>query len=135
MNEDPLPEPPTDHEEVHFDLAGLVGIRELVAGRARAQGLTGERAEDLVLAVHELAANSVRHGGGSGTFRLWCEGTALVCEVSDKGWITDPLAGHRKPAVDQCGGRGLWLVHELCDAVLMRSSEAGTSIQVRMSPP
>ena len=86
-----------------------------------------------MLAVHELATNSVRHGGGHGTCRLWRDGTALVCEVSDHGWITDPMAGRRRPAADQPGGRGLWLVNQLCDAVELRSSPAGTVVRVRMS--
>jgi anti-sigma regulatory factor (Ser/Thr protein kinase) len=86
-----------------------------------------------VLAVHELATNSVRHGGGRGTCRLWRDGAALVCEVSDRGWITDPQAGRRRPAADQPGGRGLWLVHQLCDAVELRTSPSGTVVRVRMS--
>jgi len=83
--------------------------------------------------VHELATNSVRHGGGHGTCRLWRDGTALVCEVSDRGWITDPQAGRRRPTADQPGGRGLWLVNQLCDAVELRSSPDGTVVRVRMS--
>jgi anti-sigma regulatory factor (Ser/Thr protein kinase) len=128
-----LPVPPVDRVEVEFELDGLAGIRDLVADRAKLCGLDATRAEDLVLAVHELAANSVRHGGGRGTFRLWRDGDALVCEVSDRGWITDPMAGRRRPNTDQPGGRGLWLVNQLCDVVELRSSPAGTVVRVRMS--
>jgi anti-sigma regulatory factor (Ser/Thr protein kinase) len=118
---------------VDFGPDGLAGLRALVAARALAFGLARARAEDLVLAVHELATNSVRHGGGHGTCRLWREGTSLVCEVSDRGWITDPLAGRRRPPVDQPGGRGLWLVNQLCDVVEVRSSPGGTVVRVCMS--
>ena len=43
------------------------GLRHLVAARARAAGLGRVRGEDIVLAVNEIATNSIRHGGGSGT--------------------------------------------------------------------
>ncbi len=50
-----------------------------------------------MLAVNELAANSVRHGGGRGELHVWHEDDALVCEVRDAGCITDPLAGRHIP--------------------------------------
>ena len=40
-----------------------------------------------MLAVDELAANSIRHGGGRGVVRLWTEDGALVCDVRDRGSI------------------------------------------------
>ncbi|MFC0429338.1 ATP-binding protein [Kutzneria buriramensis] len=116
-----------------FGPDGLAGLRALVTARALACGLARTRTEDLVLAVHELATNSVRHGGGRGRCRMWREGTALVCEVSDRGWITDPLAGRRRPPADQPGGRGLWLVNQLCDVMEVQSSPDGTVVRVRMS--
>lgn len=124
---------PDGHDQVEFELDGLALLRGLVAARAQAYGLAKARAEDLVLAVHELATNSVRHGGGRGTCRLWRDGAALVCEIRDRGWITDPMAGRRRPAVDQPGGRGLWLVNQLCDAMELTSSPDGTVIRVWMS--
>jgi anti-sigma regulatory factor (Ser/Thr protein kinase) len=125
--------PPDGSDQVDFGPDGLTLLRNLVAARAAAYGLAKAKAEDLVLAVHELATNSVRHGGGSGTFRLWRDGAALVCEISDRGWITDPLAGRRRPAADQPGGRGLWLVNQLCDEVELTTSPAGTVIRVWMT--
>jgi hypothetical protein len=37
----------------------------------------------LVLAVDEVATNSLRHGGGRGTLRIWRDADAVVCEVRD----------------------------------------------------
>jgi anti-sigma regulatory factor (Ser/Thr protein kinase) len=130
--EQELPAPPAERYEAEFGPDDLARLRDVVADQATVCGLAG-RGEDLVLAVHELAANSVRHGGGFGTLRVWRDGSALVCEVSDRGWITDPLAGRRRPGLEQLGGRGLWLVNQLCDAVELRSSPAGTVVRVRMS--
>jgi anti-sigma regulatory factor (Ser/Thr protein kinase) len=127
------PDGRTDLAEVDFGPDGLARLRDVVAALANACGLARARVEDLVLAVHELATNSVRHGGGRGTCRLWREGAKLVCEVSDRGWITDPMAGRRRPATDQLGGRGLWLVNQLCDAMELRSSPDGTVVRVWMS--
>ncbi|HEY1450507.1 MAG TPA: ATP-binding protein, partial [Solirubrobacteraceae bacterium] len=88
--------------------------------------------EDFVLAVNELATNSVQHGGGGGMLRVWQEPGALVCDVRDRGFIEDPLAGRRRPPIDQYGGRGLWLVNRLCDLVQIRSSPSGTVVRVHM---
>lgn len=117
---------------IRFELSGLAELRELVASWASTLGFDDDKADDLVLAVHELAANSVRHGGGCGTFRMWSEDGSLVCEVGDRGWITDLSIGCKLPDPDQHGGRGLWLVRELCDEVELRSSKEGTVIRVRM---
>ncbi|WP_225978167.1 anti-sigma factor RsbA family regulatory protein [Gandjariella thermophila] len=131
--EQPLPEPPPAREELAFTGADLSAVRRAVARMAERAGLTGDRSTELVLAVDELATNSVRHGGGGGVLLLWCEGGALVCEVRDRGHIADPLVGRRRPLRDQPDGRGLWLVNELCDLVQLRSSQAGTVVRVRVA--
>jgi two-component sensor histidine kinase len=68
-----------------FDTAALAGLREAVLGYATACGMPGDRAIDVMLAVHELAANAVRHGPGHGQLRLHVTASTLRCEVSDPG--------------------------------------------------
>ena len=46
-------------------------------------GLPDERAGEVVLAVHELAANVICHGGGKGRLRVWQPAGALHCQVDD----------------------------------------------------
>ena len=41
------------------------------------------RAADVVLALHELAANAVRHGAGAGRLRIWPRAAAWLCQVED----------------------------------------------------
>jgi anti-sigma regulatory factor (Ser/Thr protein kinase) len=132
---DPLGPRGAPLEEFAFGGPDLAEIRRLVAGCARAAGLDAERGEDTVLAVNELATNSVRHGGGSGTLRIWQEAGALVCEVADGGHIEDPLVGRRRPRSVQVGGYGLWLTHQVCDLVQVRSGELGTTVRVHMRAP
>ncbi|HEX6601792.1 MAG TPA: ATP-binding protein, partial [Solirubrobacterales bacterium] len=61
------------------------------------------------------------------------EGDELVCEIHDFGLIEDPLIGRERPPADQIGGRGLWIVNQLCDLVQVRSGEKGTFVRLRMS--
>ena len=68
-----------------FDRDSLYGLREAAAAHAAQAGLSEGRVTDLVLAVHELASNAVRHGAGHGRLRAWNTGEALRCEVTDDG--------------------------------------------------
>ncbi len=125
-----LPAPRAQVEELAFASATLARLRHAVAVWARAQGLGDDRTEELVLAVDELASNSVRHGGGSGTLRCWRDGESLLCEVEDAGYIQAPLIGRRRPQPEACSGRGVWLVNQLCDLVQIRSSPTGSVVRV-----
>ena len=129
---EPLPDPPPDATEVAFDGETLVAVRALVAARAADAGLDAARAGDLVLAVHELATNSVRHGGGDGVLRIWRDPHTLICEVRDAGGIVHPLAGRERPVSGRPGGHGLWLINQVCDLVQARSFADGGVVRLHM---
>ena len=129
----PLPQPSTDAQAIAIMPAGLTAMRAVVARRAQRAGLSPQRCEDLVLAVNELATNSIRHGGGAGTLTIWETPAALVCEVADGGHIADPLAGRILPEPGQIGRYGLWLVNQLCDLVEQRTLPHGNLVRVSMS--
>ncbi|HET7574330.1 MAG TPA: anti-sigma factor RsbA family regulatory protein [Solirubrobacterales bacterium] len=129
-----LPPPRDTADLLRFGLADLALVRERVRAAAGAAGLRREPTEDLVTAANELAANSVMHGGGTGTLRLWREDQRLLVEVTDAGTIEQPLAGRLRPQLDQEGGRGLWLANRLCDLVQVRSGEAGTTVRLHALP-
>jgi anti-sigma regulatory factor (Ser/Thr protein kinase) len=93
-------------------------------------GLPAEKVEVLELAASELATNSVRHGGGTGTVAMWLETGAAVVEFSDSGRVTDLLTGRLTPSLEQEGGRGVFLVNQLCDLVQLRSSAGGTTVRL-----
>jgi anti-sigma regulatory factor (Ser/Thr protein kinase) len=129
----PLPNPAVEPAELLFTREDLALVRMFAGERAAAEGLGEGRLSDLVLAINELATNSMRHGGGRGLLSVWRENGTLLCEVQDRGRITDPLAGRERAPDRRGGGRGLWLVNHLCDLVQVRSSEAGNVIRLHMS--
>jgi len=131
--EDPLPEPHTTVHGMPFGESMIDAVRSAVDRHAARAGLPKRRREDLVLAVNELAANSIRHGGGYGRLRLWSEDDRVVCEVRDRGAIKDPLAGRRRPKPRQPSGYGLWLANQVCDLVQVRSLSTGGVVRVHMS--
>lgn len=127
---DPLPDPPPGTTAMEFASGPLEPLRQVVYRHAVAIGIGRPATADLLLAVTEVATNSLRHGGGGGSLRVWEEGGALVCEVRDGGHITQPLIGRVPPAFDGEDGRGLWLVNQLCDLVQIRSTPAGTTVRL-----
>ena len=122
----------TRPEILAFGLTELSEVRRRVAAAAERAGMDPRGVADLVTATSELAANSVVHGGGSGTLRLWREGDDLLAEVEDGGLIEEPLVGRVRPVLSQEGGRGLWLANQLCDLVQIRSGEAGTDVRLHV---
>jgi anti-sigma regulatory factor (Ser/Thr protein kinase) len=120
-----------------FDTDALAGLRAAVLGYATACGIPGDRAIDVMLAVHELAANTVCHGPGHGRLRINVTASTLRCEVSDPG-----LSSRDGRAPDGSGGQatgaaatvpwpveeghGLWLVHKAANCLRMTSGPHGS---------
>ncbi|MFJ2742383.1 anti-sigma factor RsbA family regulatory protein [Streptomyces sp. NPDC087440] len=128
----PLPEP-RDAVSVAFDLDALARARDAADAWARAEGFTYTRRADWLLAVGEGLSNSVRHGGGSGLLRMWSDGGAAIAEISDRGRFTDPLTGRRRPDPFAAnGGRGVWIMHQLCDLLEIRATERGLVLRLHL---
>jgi anti-sigma regulatory factor (Ser/Thr protein kinase) len=127
------PLPPVPPGAVRLDYSSdLRAVRALVAGRAAKAGLPEARAADLVLAVSEVTANTLRHTCATGTLAVWWDEDEIVCQVEDAGHITDPLAGRWRPAASFVGRQGLWVVNQVCDLVELRSAPAGTTVRMHM---
>jgi anti-sigma regulatory factor (Ser/Thr protein kinase) len=114
---------------VRFDAELLPTARDFAMSEARERGMSRARLQDLSLVVAELTTNSVVHGGGSGTLRIWAESDQIVCEVRDDGRLSDPLAGRHPVRPDQIGGRGLFLVHFVSDLVRVHTEDSGTTVR------
>jgi anti-sigma regulatory factor (Ser/Thr protein kinase) len=113
----------------------LSEVRALAERHARMAGLPNDRVADFVIAVAEVAANTVRHAKSRGFMEIWQRADEIVCEIRDAGVITDPLAGRKPPAPGASGGHGLWIVYQVCDHVDLHSDENGTVIRLHMSLP
>jgi anti-sigma regulatory factor (Ser/Thr protein kinase) len=112
-----------------FDGDSLYALRAAVAAHGSQAGLSEGRTRDLVLAVHELAANAVRHGAGQGRLRLWAARDAVRCEVTDEG--APPGETHGADGADAARwraepGHGLWLVRRIADSASVESGASGT---------
>ena len=129
--DDPLACPPATAERLSYQ-RDLRPVRSLVARCARSARLPARRITDLVLAASEVAANTLRHTRMGGTVYLWHDEQEVLCQITDSGVIADRLAGYRVPADDLPGGKGLWLVNQVCDLVEVRSSPDGTTICLHM---
>jgi anti-sigma regulatory factor (Ser/Thr protein kinase) len=126
----PAPPRPAETDRMLFGTGDLRRLRALVGAHAERAGFGQERVTGIVLAVSEVASNSLRHGGGHGELHVWTDGRSLVCEVSDRGHLTAPLAGRVRPAPDAGQGAGLWVANQLCDLVQIYSSARGTTVRV-----
>jgi anti-sigma regulatory factor (Ser/Thr protein kinase) len=129
----PLPPVPASAQVFEFHGASTWTIRQAAAAVAADAGVTPARIADLVVALSEAVANSVRHGGGSGRIAVWREGRRFLAQVRDAGRITDPLAGRIRPSINQASGRGLWLMNQLCDLVQVRAFPDGQVIRLHMA--
>ncbi len=124
----PLPAGPDDAPRIGFQRGGLGSLRAFVTTQARQAGLGQRPASALVAAINELATNSLQYGGGQGELRIWTDDGWLLCEVSDQGHLTQPLAGRLPPAPD--AGAGLWLANQLTDLLQIHSTSGGTVVRV-----
>jgi anti-sigma regulatory factor (Ser/Thr protein kinase) len=143
-----------------FDSGTLYALRAAVQAHAGQAGLPEDRTGEVVLAIHELAANAIAHGAGHGRLRMWERAGALSCEIADAGPVgagrptgpspggagrpTGPSPGGAGrptgpseaadpwPAAD---GHGLWLVRQVADQLDLRSGPRGTRAVVTFALP
>jgi len=128
----PLGDPPPDAAVLAYR-DDLAQVRAFTARHAHQAGLPDRRVLDLVIAVAELAANTLVHTGSAGTLGIWATTSEVICQVHDSGRIEDPLAGRLRPhPADPGGGRGLWVANQLCDLVEIRTVRNGTQIRLHM---
>ncbi|MGA5122260.1 anti-sigma factor RsbA family regulatory protein [Streptomyces pseudogriseolus] len=127
-------EEPTDPLVLHFTEQDLADVRGTAGQWARTAGLSPGRHTDWLLAVNEATGNSVRHGGGQGILRLWRTADTLIAEVRDRGRLPDALVGRRRPdPLSPDGGRGVWMMHQLCDLVEMRTPPSGLIVRMHVA--
>jgi anti-sigma regulatory factor (Ser/Thr protein kinase) len=118
---DPQPLPDLRAFSVGDDLELL---RERLAGELVAERVPQAAALEMLVAVTEVAANAVRHGGGIARVRTGRSEGRFVCEVIDRGaGFDDPLAGYLVPRDGI--GTGLWVARQLAWRLEFFHSPAG----------
>jgi anti-sigma regulatory factor (Ser/Thr protein kinase) len=109
-----------------FGLADLPVLRAALRDCAIAAGLGDQRREEFVLAAHELLANAIVHGGGSGQLRVSRADDELRCQVRDRGpGLT---------AVNR-DGAGLRIVRALVDRLDVNGNRTGADVTMIMRAP
>ena len=123
-----------------FDAGTLPGLRQAVLAAAAAAGMPDDRAADVMIAVHELAANAVRHGAGTGWLAMRVRDGLLYCQVSEIGTAW-PGGQARRAATTATQpwpvqhGHGLWIVQATADQVSVASGSAGSKVTAVFSLP
>ncbi|WP_306750025.1 sensor histidine kinase [Saccharothrix yanglingensis] len=112
----------------------LSAVRHFAATTATSLGLPPDKLDDLVIAVNEVATNTVRHGGGSGHLTLWRTADTIVCDITDTGPrpVTDWYLGYLRPGSHLARGHGMWIVRQLCDIVEIHPRTSGTTVRLHL---
>jgi anti-sigma regulatory factor (Ser/Thr protein kinase) len=95
--------------------------------------VSDEVADDLVLALNEVATNAVLYGSGGG------QPIQVIVHVNDD-WVEASVLDHgpqppaglpADPDELRAGGRGLWLLRRLVDEVRLERVKLGTRVTLR----
>jgi anti-sigma regulatory factor (Ser/Thr protein kinase) len=134
--------PMLDHE---FSASTLHILREAALAHATDAGLPETRATDVMLAVHELAANAVRHGGGTGRLRIRIAAGKLHCQITDPGhahanshWPATPTGQGSGPPAHPWPYQplhGLWLVRRATDQLTVTTGPRGSQVTASFTLP
>jgi len=127
-----LGQPVPAFSEIGFGVDSLLKVRGEASRFALRHGLPARRATQFVTALNEVTTNSILHGGGTGTLRMWRQDDKVVAEIHDAGDFDQPLADRRAPGPSTIDPRGLWLANQLCDLVQIRRVPDGTVFRLHM---
>jgi anti-sigma regulatory factor (Ser/Thr protein kinase) len=107
-------------------------VREVV--RTVTVGRVPDRVGDAEIAVHEVAVNSIVHGGGHGRLRIDATGEGLVFTVEDgDGTGSTPSVRHADHLA--VSGRGLWIAESLTDRLDIEATPARTTVRLHVNLP
>ena len=120
--------------EMTFTMDELPEVRRFTEGWAWQAGMSAAGVIDFVVAVHEIAANAVRHGSPQAALRLQVAADAVTAEIRDNGrWPPGvpltPADGAR--AAD--GGMGLRIARLAWNDVQITTGLGGAAVMLRMS--
>ena len=122
---------PVEAENMSLELStqprALTGLRRTLGRWLEAGGVSIEASQDIRMAAHEAACNSMEHAYGfeEATFKLDASraGDEVSITVSDSGGWRQPRKTDR--------GRGLDLMRALMDVVELEAGDEGTTVRMR----
>jgi MEDS: MEthanogen/methylotroph, DcmR Sensory domain/Histidine kinase-like ATPase domain len=124
-------QPPWEQRPGHAQVELVTSPRQ--ARRASDLAATdgwSRRADDVVLATHELVVNALR-AAPFAEVSTWTDGDTLVLQVADGGpGLPDETRGYVPPGADLTGGRGMWVAWSLADDAAVASGRTGTAIRL-----
>ncbi len=121
--------------DLAFDSSVLGILRSEVLAVSSRAGMPDDRARDVVLAVHELAANVICHGDGKGRLRIWSLAEALHCQVDDGDLIASIDHALRLDPLPELPGHGLWVVRQVANQMEALSGPHGTRVTLTFELP
>jgi anti-sigma regulatory factor (Ser/Thr protein kinase) len=124
--------------------------RHLIRPFARSGGVTGGELDNLLLVASELMGNAVDHGGGDSAMEesdleapvrmklfLTVEAGGWQLEVSDEGGgepetLDQLIHPDGLPDLEDERGRGFFLISQMVDQIVVRKSEDGLGLALRV---
>ncbi|MPY85270.1 MAG: hypothetical protein GEV00_18565 [Actinophytocola sp.] len=114
------------------DLDSLGHLRHTVRAWRNLAGLEEDYADDVVIAVSEIATNGFQHAHPPIRVRGWGADTAVIVQVDDRGTIpVPPQVGYVRPHFSATGGRGMWLARHAADVLTAHRSPTGNCVRMR----
>jgi len=91
-----------------------------------------DRADNAVLAVHEVAVNSIVHGGGRGVLLIDETSDSIVFTVEDADG-TGSVPQVQATVSEATSGRGLWIAQRLSDRLIIETRPTRTRVCVHLT--
>jgi serine/threonine-protein kinase RsbW len=128
---------PTGHRPADVALVGVTAeeaaeVRHRVTRTAEGVGAEPDAIATFAIAVNEVVINAVLHGGGTADVTIAAGSDGVLVEVRDHGPGLPPGRRGALPPPDQPGGRGLWLIEQLCPGAAFDSGPTGTTVRLRL---
>lgn len=135
---DAEPAPDPLEADVSFAELSLQTASDLSQTRQRVEealtqvGVGGDRSEDFLAAVFEVAVNALLHGGASATVAVWTSPDRVLCRVQDSGsGLKHPLMGYEPPMPGAVtSGSGLWTARQLSDQLTATMEPEGFTVRL-----
>jgi serine/threonine-protein kinase RsbW len=113
------------------DRAAVRSARAFVNHALRSGGTPTEIIDRLELAVAEACNNAILHSGSDVfSVSVVVDGGRLTVRVADDGNGFDPPHNPTMPMPHSTGQRGLAIMRELVEHVVVSSTEAGTTVEL-----